>query len=381
MPPIDTSCQGLAPYGQSFVIFGRVSGYKYCLLESAGLRNSFTPRESKQIISRQFIVGWDFLDAFMLDFGGCCQWAPPPEGGGNATYTTWLPAQFPGKPWLAVSHISADPLGAPDDICGYDQTPDSDGVPTNLPIPTNGYRVSVTYETKKYFTNYDDHNIPNGIALEIRTDFGANALLLPTPGLSWVNESITSPPTPTFVPLTQQVNITKFEPTQTIDMIWCWVPYPAWTTIQKLIGAINIDTFFGLPARTVMLAGCQAEPAMLTGDPTSFNKENTGINPNNPDGALTVFRLRFRFAVRQVPLGDSAGSYGGWNYFFNPKPKDPSAPSNYQQVVSTQTQEDIFPEEDFYKLFTIGTDNSFNFGAPVAAVNSFTLVIGQPFVQ
>jgi hypothetical protein len=377
---IDTSCGDLAPAASALTVVGRVSGNQYCLLETAGLTYTYTPREGRQTAQRQFIVPWDQIDAFMIDFGGSYQWGTIPSGTGSNIFQTWLPATFPGKPWLAVDHIHVVPMGAIDDICWTDSSVGPDGNQLNLPKPTNGYKATVSYVTKRYYTNDDDPQIPVGVALEFKTDFGANAILLPTPGLSWQINGV-------YDPVEQNVNVTKFEPTQTVDIAWKFVPLPPWSRIEQSVGALNSKPFFGLPERTVMFVGCGADATMQVGNPSDSNPFNTGVNPNNDALGVTMWSLHFKFQIRQILI--EASDFAGWDYFFRTHPKgtDP----NYQRVVSTQTKDDIFPEVDFYKLFTVGnlyTDptggnpsSSFDFGLSINAPPGATLQIGLPYVQ
>jgi hypothetical protein len=323
---------------------GLVTLQEYPILEFEGYSHSLSVGEAHQKATRKFVVPQELYDNFLQDFGGNWDWSP------SQPCTTWLPANWPNKPWLVVSMISAVPHEDRDYMQGWDV----DG----LPLLPNGLDVTVEYETRDYITNDDDPAVPAGTALKIKMDFGSHALLLSNAGLVWDGPNgykQTVQPT---------VQVSTFEPTIVLDMEWKWVPLPPWASIALLAGSVNINPFFGYPIETVMFIGCQADMAFQT-------------NSND-----VMWRLKYKFQVRQVTT--EASEIGGWNHFFNPSPTDKNGDVlsgiTYQRIQRAADGSPIFDKQDLLDLF--GAGNSSSFSANADNVNfqeqDIILVINDP---
>jgi hypothetical protein len=345
-------------------ITGVATDTEYSILELEVPRHSIDVYNQMQTAVRVFVVDQPLYDNFVMDFAGNFDWTP------GGACTTWLPANYPDKPWLVVNRISSEAHGDRDLSCGWD----SDGIP----IVNNGLRVVVEYVTRRYLTYDDDPDtIPQGTAVELKVDFGAQALLLDQNGLSWEG------PNGSYQPVLPTTQVGSFEPLLVLDCVWQWVPLPPWSAIAALVGCVNYYPLFGFPAETIMFVGCHVDMAFQT------------------MSNLTMWRLHYKFQVRQVgaatesgdATGTGAGSnagqgnYYGWNHFLNPHPKDasgnPLSGIVYQRIVNTADKSYLFMTVDLRDLFTIGTSYSFNAHDDVIensteAISNVTLVDNDP---
>lgn len=80
------------------------------------------------------------------------------------------------------------------------------------------------------------------------------------------------------------------------NLVWENVASPPWQAMQDCMNAVSGDTFLGVPAYELLLAGVQAEP--------TYGEEA-------PLGEADAWRIRYVF--RRCPLAWNGGQYN-WNF-------------------------------------------------------------------
>ena len=86
-------------------------------------------------------------------------------------------------------------------------------------------------------------------------------------------------------------------PVEELTLTWHRVPSPPWDMIRDLRGKVNSSTFLNHPAGTVLFLGARTE--------RDFQVIGTGL-----------WRLAYRFRVKEVESTATAGTLYGWNRFY-----------------------------------------------------------------
>lgn len=277
----------------------------------------WSAREAKFSASRQLLVASADVDEFFMTYGG----RSFRLGDHVVNYGAAL---FPGKPWLAVIEIDAEPF-QPEFTCGADIN--------GLAISKNGYKISVTYETPEYVTgSKETPKVPADTYLTVSTDVGANILAVPNNGLEWELVGLDN-----TKKLQEQTQIGAFEPTQTINMTWHQVPFPPWTKIKDTCGTVNKTAFMDFEPETVMFCGCQASRKYQL------------------DGA-PAWEVAYKFSVKRnhtyvTDVGPLSKEIVGWNSFFRPNAMPGS--KRYQYIYTKGTTEKIYRLVEMLDLFKL----------------------------
>jgi hypothetical protein len=324
----------------------------YLLEREPGPRHHYMVRDGKYSVTRTLMIRGADLQNFLADFGGGYDW------GVQVPCTTYLPASYPGLPWLVVSDIVADPING-GLMLGWDD--EGEAV-----IPF--YIIVMLYETKEFMTHEDDPVIPVGTMLTMNLDMSSSAVLVPRAALAWAP---VNPESPYLQPLQEDVTVTSFEPSATLHLMWKWVPIPNWAFLADAIGCINDDLFFNYHSETVMYVGCTAECTFT-------------VNAIKP-----LWKITFTLMIKQVNINlvEASGAIvRGWNHLLNPSPQ--TSPNSaverpqYQEVVYANTSEGLFPRVDMMRLFYVGPIESFD--AQIAEVGgeqsneNITIVVNEP---
>lgn len=266
-----------------------VQGGSVNFYDFAGYPRATASRESRGA-QRVGKVAWDSIDELILE----CFPSPPQA-----------PGQFPGIPWLFCDTMSIETLSP---------EPGPDEMDVSGDVPTYDWgKVEINYST----LDYDSQSDPNELLTE-NYDFGAEMMEIASSGMRWFSQSSTQR-LPTAIPLFKKIPIMNVETT------WHRVYSIPIVAIRNLIGCINVNTF----------RGCVAESLLFSGARITYTFDTQGQQ---------TWTVTYQF---QQKLVWQAGVAYGWNHQFRPET------GLFERIV-TPAGNNLYYHGNFQTLLTPG---------------------------
>lgn len=282
-------------------------------VEFEELEGSPQIRLSRQELTglRIFKIAWSDWPAFIADLWG--YWLAV---GDSVIYVAG--SSFAGLPGLWPSDIRIEPFQPDSPLPGT----------VSLSGLQNVYadaKVTVQYAP---FPGSDGRKprVPNGTFLVASGEVASQSIALPGRTWKWPDGTIVE----------DDVSPGLLVPEETIKLLWRWVPQPPWSAMRSCRGCVNNATFMGYDAEQVLFIGANWEREFQVND-------------------TPLWRVDYRFHVRNVQSTADPGTTFGHNYFYRRNPNALVNPDNWQRLASVTSGAAPFASVDFSQLFEFGS--------------------------
>lgn len=230
---------------------------------------------------RTFVIPWSDRDAFASEVLGLA--GRNQESG---------PAYYPGKSSIVATQLRMEPIsGDRPEVRQFKSI--SQDLNT---YPSSFAKAIVRYNaiSQEEVTDVTDVAVVTGSGSQISYELGydTETIKIPTNGWSWSSSSSVPSERPYYE---------RVIPIMEHRVTWSNVVNPPWDAIQRLQGTVNVTSFLGAAAETLLFVGIQSN---------KLYRADLATGPS-------AFTWKIRYIFRQRGLRHQNTSYG-WNHFWSP---------------------------------------------------------------